>query len=105
MSNSEMIDLLLDLVKEIREDGKETKRHLTDIKITQAEQAIILVEHQKCSQSNGDRLTHLEDEVIPRICEKIAPKPVNWKKLISWGLGVLVSISTIVITFWKVGLI
>lgn len=100
----DMMDVLFELLEDIKDDQKDQNRVLNEIRITQAKQAIILEEHQKASSTNGKRLTKLEDEIIPEICNKIAPKPVNWKKTISWALGSLLTLTSILAALYKLGL-
>ena len=94
--SKDLTDVLLEILKEIKEDLKDVKENISTIKIVQAEQAIVLEEHQKASTLNGERLNQVETEVIPKLVEKLTPKPRDYKKAISWHLGIFVTILTLV---------
>lgn len=96
--------MILEILKEIREDNKEICKDISKIQITQAEQAIILEEHQKASSTNSIRLTKLEDDIVPEIINKLTPKSRDWKKIISWAVGVGVGITAIIGGLVKSGL-
>lgn len=105
MTDKAVLNILLELSKENREDMKDVKDNIGEIHVVQAEQALILEEHQKASGGNSQRLTHLEDVIIPKLVAKLEPKPIEWKKCISWGLGSLLTISMILGVLWKNGIL
>lgn len=94
-------NLLLDTLRDIKDDIKTIQEDVGEIRIVQAEQAIILEEHQKASGTNSERLSKIEDEIIPKMME-IANKSVNWKKIITWALGTLATLITVVIGILRI---
>ncbi len=93
---ADKLDLIYDMVKETKESQKAIQSDVGDIKLVQAEQAIILEEHQKVSAANAKRIDHIEDVKLPEMDDKFTPKPIEWKKTISWGVVVVSGIAGIV---------
>jgi hypothetical protein len=88
---ADKIDLVYDLVKEVREEQKVQANHIEINKDTLVEQKVILEEHQRRAVANEKRLDILEDKV---------KRPLfNWewfKKNLTW----LVTFGGLLATAW-----
>jgi len=90
---SEQNDLMIEILKELRDDMKDVKEDIGEIKVQDAEQNAQLREHIRRSEAAELRLDKLEDVIIPEIVKKLTPKPLLTKINITWGV---VTLSTIV---------
>jgi len=96
----ELLQEMRDDIKEIRLDGKEMKNDINKIKITDVLQNKQLAEHIKRTELAEANLGELK-VYIDGVLERLEPKPFNYKKTISWAVGLLVPIGGFLLALAK----
>ena len=77
-------DLMLEILKELREDVKDIKEDINEVRIIQVEQKSLITDLKKTSITNKNKIKNIEEETIPELIEDLKPKPFNWKKHITF---------------------
>ena len=86
-------DLMLEILKELREDMKDVKVDINEIKLGDIIQNQQLSDHMKRTELAEQRIEKLEKLHIK--------EPINWRAVITWTVGIASTISATAYTISK----
>jgi hypothetical protein len=100
----ELLQEMRDDIKEIRLDSKDMKEDIHAIKITDVIQNKQLAEHIKRTELAEASLLELR-QFIDEALVRLEPKPFDYKKFISWLIGLGIPIGGFLVALNKAGII
>jgi len=100
-NNKEEHGIILDLLREMRDDVKDVKTDINEIKIMDAEQNLQLAEHMRRTAANEKMIEIIKDEIIPSCKEELTPKPRDWSKFLRLGAYIVGTIVGVGATIYK----
>lgn len=105
--NDFLIELLREIqngMKDISIDVKDVKSDISEIKITDAIQNEQLTLHMKRSDANEKSIVLLKEYIDGAIeeLESKVPQKLNLKKKLSYGLGILATLTTVIISILRI---